>query len=71
MIHTCLGATCRMAAGMFTHIRNEKALSCDVHGGLYSAMEKAGVSHDKKKDYLFFADLNGRSLEKRWRWGVH
>jgi hypothetical protein len=38
-----------MAVGMLTHIRNEEILSCDVHAGMYFAMEKAGVAHDKKK----------------------
>jgi hypothetical protein len=43
-----------MAAGMLTHVRNEEILSCGVHAGMYSAMEKAGHAHDKKKITYFF-----------------
>jgi hypothetical protein len=42
-----------MAAGMLTHIRNEEVLSCGVHAGMYFAMEKAKLSHDKKRLLIF------------------
>lgn len=37
----------------YAHPKRGDPISCDVHAGMYSAMEKAGHAHDKKRLFIF------------------